>query len=128
MIDDLITFKTYDKDLRRWREVTRKGHVFTIGAQDVVLFPIGVLSEALQLHAQTLRKWQRQERFPAPLFVVSDRSRRLYSREQILALHKLRMEMCSTPFQLSRSRWFALDEFLKRAGKLFYSVHGQGGD
>jgi hypothetical protein len=71
------------------------GKTFTIAGKEVELFSISELAEALNRKPVTLRKWEQKGIIPKATFVKPGANqdprgrRRLYSREQVLALVRL---------------------------------------
>jgi len=70
--------------------VERSGRVFQIGNEDIELFPIGVLAEALDRSAHTIKLLELKGEFPKPMFrVAGSRTKRWYSAAQVINLHRL---------------------------------------
>jgi hypothetical protein len=71
------------------------GKTFTIAGKEVELFSISELAEVLNRKPVTLRKWEQKGIIPKATFVKPGANqdprgrRRLYSREQVLALVRL---------------------------------------
>lgn len=75
-----------------------KGQTFPIGGREVELFTITELSRVLNRKPVTIRKYEREGIIPKATYVKNGQNkdprgkRRLYSREQILALWQIAME------------------------------------
>ena len=70
--------------------VERTGRIFQMDNEDIELFPVGVLAEALDRSSHTLKLLELKGEFPKPMFrVTGSRTKRWYSSVQILNLHRL---------------------------------------
>jgi len=70
--------------------VERTGKMFELDGEQIELFPIGVLAEALDRSAHTIKLAELKGEFPKPMFrVPGSRTKRWYSSIQILNLHRL---------------------------------------
>lgn len=80
--------------------VKYRGNVFQIGEQKLPMFRLFVLGKALRCHSETIRRWEDEGLFPAPLYVSKLRGQacRLYSSIQILNIAHI-MEACRCNFQ-----------------------------
>ena len=76
----------------KWVEVERKGRIMQVTelGEDVELFRVKTLAEALDRDQKQLYLWEKEYGFPKPVFeIMQDRSRRYYSGTQILNMHHL---------------------------------------
>lgn len=74
----------------RWVEVERKGRIMQVQelGEDIELFRVKTLAEALDRDQKQIYLWEKEYGFPKPVFeIMQDRSRRYYSGTQILNMH-----------------------------------------
>jgi hypothetical protein len=99
--------------------VSRKGHHYAIGDEQVELFTIEVLAEALDRKRVTIIEWEKKKLFPKPVFSLThgERRRRLYSGVQVLNLH----ELMWNKYQARKSNTTDLASFFADAKRVFYA-------
>lgn len=97
-----------------------KGRTFTIGEQDIDLFPVGVLCGMLGRHRRAIYKWEKNFGFPPALFRVSDdkKCNRWYSRKQLVAIRTIYEHMGN----LRGKDRVKLRPFITAVKKVFYDV------
>lgn len=76
----------------RWAVVERKGRRMFVQElnEEIELFSIKTLAEALDREQKQIYLWEKERSFPKPLFeIAQDKSRRYYSHTQVLNCHHL---------------------------------------
>lgn len=96
------------------RVVNRKGKMFDVGGVSLEMFYVDVLAEAIDRTRQTVLNWEKEGRFPKPMFTISTAKgqpgpRRLYSSVQIQNLHHLMWGkyQCRNNHTFESEAWFA---------------------
>lgn len=101
------------------RTITRVGKVYDINGRQVELFTIKVLAEAIDRTPQIVIRWERSGSFPAPIFVIKGKKQRLYSKEQIINLHRLMLHR----YQFRKAVTFDFKAFCRDVKAIFYQPH-----
>jgi len=87
-----VTFDVYIKELDVWAPQTFTARIFELEpGRFIRLFPIGTLARVLCRTPQMVTFWERDGKFPAPLFAIDGdkrKTRRWYSEAQILMVSK----------------------------------------
>lgn len=123
-----ITFEVWSRDQKKLIKVKREGKLFDLSGRDLLLFPVGVMCEAIGRDVVTLRRWERQKIWPLPQWLPkgSDpRCKRWYSAAQILMAHEQYKHFSKGSYGLSHSRHFNLNGFLSAVAKEFYVIDAQ---
>ena len=127
----MIRFQKRDRDFEMitkygakfiWREVVRKGRVYSVDGVEVELFTIKILSEAIGREQIQIKNWERRGQFPKPVFQVAGlrgTTRRFYSASQIMNLHRLYRYKYGGKGDSPKLR--ILGSFLEDVRKVFYS-------
>lgn len=104
-------------------EMAFYGRVFLVGGREVVLFPISVMASAIGRDRETLIGWEKLAFWPKPMWQVPDkRTKRWYSRAQIVEAHCIHIEMCGDKPGLAYSRHFDFDGFFRRIKRMWRTV------
>lgn len=95
----MITFDIRDRDhpkhnpkkaTRFWRKVSRVGKVYAVNGEEIELFTMTVLSEALDREKELLLEWEKAGLLPRPIFQLPDKPLyRYYSATQIINMHRV---------------------------------------
>ncbi len=125
MATDSISFFVSHPDLKESLKVTRKGRIFSVAGKDLVLFPFGVLCEAISREIKTVRRWEKSGKFPKPQWVVPNSKARWYSFHQIKAVYDIHHKLSKGSHGFSHSKHFPLEEFFAEVKKCFYLVDSQ---
>lgn len=122
--EEAITFKVWVRSANRFVDATyTTGRVFDVGGVRVVVFPISVMAEAVGRDRETLVKWEKEKRWPSTRWKVPDkRTKRWYSKEQILAAHRIHWKLCGGDYGVSHSRHFNFFEFFKLVRQCWFTV------
>lgn len=95
------------------------GRVFNLEGVSVKLFPVRVLARAIDRTVITIATWEREGRFPKPMWsVTGSNTKRWYSEAQLEALNSVANEY----HKQGRSRRLRLGEMLERFRKVFYTA------
>lgn len=112
---DEIEFEAWIDQLSRYATVRRRGRHFIVAGRDVALFSVSVMAEALGRDVRTLRRWEKLGYWPTKcMWKVPDdkRTKRWYSRDQILGVQKKHQEMAKGSHGFAHSPHFPMREFL----------------
>jgi hypothetical protein len=128
MTEDTIEFLVRNRDTGRDIKVKRRGHVYRVGGVDIVLFPIGVLATAIARDVKTIRRWEKEDGWPAGQWSVPNKKhcKRWYSARQILAIHEVYWRISRQGDRgFSHSPHFPLAQFIQEVRAFFYKVDAQ---
>ena len=110
-----VTFKIWVREAKVFAEATFKGRVYLVHGHEIVLFPISVMALAIGRDRKTLVDWETVGTWPKPKWKLGDKkTKRWYSKAQILEAHRIHWQICSGNYGKSHSRHFDLLEFHKR--------------
>lgn len=74
----------------KFRKAEFHGKLYSVDGETVELFPVSVMALALDRSPLTLKEYEKEGRFPRPLYEVAGRAnRRWYSATQISNIHRL---------------------------------------
>lgn len=106
--------------------VSRRGVLYDLGGEDVELFTVRVLAEALDRSRDTVLTWERRGHLPPPLFRVERQRRterdgdwRMYSATQVVNANRLALRYFAQRRRLDDRGRFA--EFVAEVRKVWYS-------
>ncbi len=120
-----ITLKTWAREAKVFVDSTFAGRVYVVHDEDIVLYPISVMAAAIGRDRETLIGWEKAGMFPKSKWGVPDkRTKRWYSRAQIVEAHSIHWELCEGDYGFSVSRHFPLPEFFKRIKATFHKIDG----
>lgn len=124
---DEIEFEKWSVDAKRIVRVRRKGRLFHVGGEEIAMFPISVMADAIDRNVKTIRRWELDKLWPLPQWKVPDkRCKRWYSSNQVIAINAEYKRLSrGGDFGLSHSPYFPLDEFLKFVKDMFYKVDAE---
>ncbi len=100
----------------QWRMCHRRGRAFDVDGRIIELFPVRVLAEAIGRTPQSIKIWEKEKKFPAPMFKVpaeNGNPNRWYSKTQIANIRA-----CYKKVPSQRE----LNRFLKLAWEVFYKL------
>lgn len=118
-----IEFEVWHPDLKKAVKVTREGRLFDVAGRDVLLFPIGVMCEAIGRDPKTLRRWERERIWPKPMWKPPDgRCTRWYSSHQVMLAFNAHKKHSKGHWGFSHSPHFDLSAFLSEVAATFYTV------
>jgi len=122
-----ITFEVWNQDLSRAIKVTREGKLVDLEGHDLLLFPIGVMCEAIGRDPKTIRRWEKEKVWPKPQWKLAGEKRcsRWYSARQVMLAHEAYKKLCDLRRGYSHSRHFDLPAFLREVASAFYKVDAQ---
>lgn len=70
-----------------------KGRIFTVNGEDLELYRVGALADALKKSPQTIAIWEKEGLIPKSMFRITGKGlghcRRWYSREQIINIYQV---------------------------------------
>ena len=100
------------------RLMKKEGVIYSLGDGDKVeLFTIGTLAKAIDRIPDTIIKWEKQKRFPRPMFQVDkQRAFRWYSGVQIMNFHNLAWGK----YKVRKNHLAQTDAFLRDVLRVFY--------
>lgn len=117
-----IELDVNNPDVGRVR-LLRTGRVFVVSGIEIALFPIAVMAEAVERDTKTLRRWEKEGRWPKPLWKVPDkRCLRWYSRNQIVKAHELYRTFSRGEYGFGHSPHFDVIGFCNAIREMFYRV------
>jgi len=122
--NEVITFRVRDKDhpdykprKAIYRDVKREGRWFVVEGEQLELFQLKVLCQALDRTRETILQWEKDELFPKSMFrVPGSRIIRWYSGVQIINLHNL----LHYKYGNTKSLHFQKTAFLQDVQEVFY--------
>lgn len=74
------------------RLITRKGTMYMLGSEEIELFGMSVLTEAIDRTKEWVAKMERSEKFPKPFYSIQGlggKKRRWYSGVQLINMHRV---------------------------------------
>lgn len=106
--------------------VNRRGVLYDLGGEDVELFTVRVLAEALDRSRDTVLTWERRGHLPPPLFRVErprpterDGDWRMYSATQVVNANTLALRYFGKRRRIDDRRRFA--EFVGELRRVWYA-------
>lgn len=126
MKDNEIEFQYWMRPMRQMVLVRFEGRVYQIHGERIVLYPINVMAAALWRDREAIVRWEQEGKWPKPKWKLDDkRTKRWYSKAQILEAHRIHWQLCEGDYGYSHSRHFDLEEFFKRVKATFHRVDGE---
>lgn len=117
---DYIGYAPYKKAV--YRQVERKGRLYSISGEDVELFKLSILAEAIDRTPHTILIWEQKFGFPKPMFEIpSNRIKRWYSGVQIMNIYNLMYGKYSGTKYIHETELFKM--FMKDVQAVFYQRH-----
>jgi hypothetical protein len=103
--------------------VTRRGRFWLVAGRSVELFPVAVMAEAVERRAAVVRLWEREGRFPKPMYRVpgGHAAHRRYSAEQVANANALYRAL-KVPRQPGSQGAAQLATFLRALQLIWYRV------
>lgn len=125
-----IDFSVWVPEVESFRTVFHRGRAFRISEDDtgppLLLFPIGVMADAIARQTPVVARWERHGLWPKPMWAVDDlRCPRWYSSSQILMAHQEHWKLAKGDYGFSHSRHFPLAEFFRVINERFYRVDAE---
>lgn len=114
-----LELRVWDREKKALYKHTYYGRNFVLEGVAVKLFPVRVLARAIDRTSTTIALWEREGRFPKPMWsVAGSNTKRWYSSAQLQALNSIANEYHTQ----GRSRRLRVDEMLERFRKAFYTA------
>jgi hypothetical protein len=115
----MISFKVWDKNRKNYITAYKYGRLFDLDGVDIKLFPIRVMAEAVNRTNVTLLAWEKEGRFPTPMYKVPNTIiKRWYSENQILKANEIALKYAPK----GKSKHLDVDNMLKEFRDMFYKV------
>lgn len=117
-----IILPVWDHIVGKWVITERKGRLFDVDGKTIELFTLPVLANTIRKRDATLRHWEREGKFPAPMYRLPSRTpygfRRYYSKVQIA---NIRAVYKKTAMRITRGNHHELwARFFEDTWKVFF--------